>query len=135
MTRALLLGSAVLLAGCQLPPERSQLQPLPPDVQPMPYAQLLTRTRTLGISATGALYVNSWDELDGIAKDLEQTARFLNKAEDVPARTRDKLADVSGDLGKQAVKLREAVKVKDVDAANESLRLINLKVRELRLEN
>jgi hypothetical protein len=123
------------LAGCQLPPERPPLRPLPAEVQPLPYAELLTRTRNLGIGATEALYVNRWADVEDIAKDLEQTARFLGKAEDVPARNKDKLADVSADLGKEAIKLREAARVKNVDEANDTLARINKKVRELRLEN
>jgi hypothetical protein len=135
MLRLLLVsGVAAALCGCQLPGDRVAMRPLPEEVQPVPYAELLTRARTEASIATEAFYVNRWNDLEEAAHRLEVTARYIPKAEDVPAANRDSLGVVSGDLGKEAVNLREAAKAQDVKKTNEVLRLVNLKIRELRLE-
>jgi hypothetical protein len=100
----------------------------------LPYAELLTRARAQASLATEAFYVNRWNDLEEAAHGLEVTARYMPKAEDVPAANRDSLGVVSGDLGKEAVNLRDAAKAQDVKKTNEVLRLVNLKIRELRLE-
>jgi hypothetical protein len=135
MKRLLLVMSVgAALCGCQLPADRSALRPLPDEVQPLPYAELLTRARAQASLATEAFYVNRWNDLEEAAHGLEVTARYLPKAEDVPAANRDSLGVVSGDLGKEAINLRDAAKAQDVKKTNEVLRLVNLKIRELRLE-
>lgn len=136
MLRLLLLsGVAATLCGCQLPPERASLRPLPEEVQPVPYAELLTRARAQASVATEAFYVNKWNDLEDAAKGLELTARYLPKSEDVPPKHKDTLAVVSGDLGKEALNLREAAKTQDVKKVNDVLQRVHLKVRELRLDN
>ena len=137
MRRLLLAGCALAaFCGCQLPPERAAaVRPLPEDSGPVPYAELLTRARAQAGVATESFYVNRWNELEDAAKGLEQTARFLPKAEDVPANHKDTLPVLSADLGKEAGNLREAAKAQDVKRTNDILQRIHLKVRELRLSN
>jgi hypothetical protein len=65
---------------------------------------------------------------------LEQTARFLPKATEVPARQKEKVPDRAVTLGKEAGKLRQAAQAQDVLKANEALQRVNLQVRELRLD-
>ena len=135
MLRLLLVGGvAAVLCGCQLPADRAALRPLPDEVQPLPYAELLTRARAQASIATEAFYVNRWNDLEEAAHGLEQTARYLPKAEDVPPANKDVLVVVSGDLGKEAVTLREAAKAQDVKKTNDILQRVHLKVRELRLD-
>jgi hypothetical protein len=135
MLRLLLAGGvAAALCGCQLPPDRAALRPLPDEVQPVPYAELLTRARAQASLATEAFYVNRWNDLEEAAHALEVTARYMPKAEDVPPGNKDTLGVVSGDLGKEAVGLRDAAKAQDVKKTNEILQRVQLKVRELRLE-
>jgi hypothetical protein len=134
MNRLLLPGTVLLLlAGCQLPPERVPLQRLPENGPPLPYAELLTRARAQATVATEAFYVNRWADLEEAAKGLEQTARFLAKAEEVPANKKDNLNEMSRDLAKEALKLKEAANAQNVEAATNSLQRIHLKVRQLRL--
>ncbi len=134
MRRTLLIGSVLLLAvGCATP-ERVPLQPLPEDGPPLPYAQLLTRARTQATVATEAFYVNRWADVEDAARGLEQTARYLPKAEDVPVKQKDALAAVSTSLSKDATKLREAAKAQDEKTVNEVLQHVHLTVRELRLD-
>ena len=136
MMRALCLGlSLVLAAGCVATGERMPLRPLPEDGPPLPYAELLTRARLQATAATDAFYVDRWTDLEDAARGLEQTARFLARATDVPPKQKDALPVTAGDLGKEAVSLREAARAKEVQKANDSLQRIHLKVRELRLEN
>ena len=134
MKRPLLIGSRVLFAtACQIP-ERPALRPLPEDGPPLPYAELLTRARAQCTVATEAFYVNKWADVEDAARGLEQTAHYLPKAEDIPAKQKDALPAVSTSLNKDAVKLREAAKAQDEKAANEVLQRLHLTVRELRLD-
>src|SRR5436309_173697 len=129
---ALLLVAA---AGCVVPPERLPLRPLPEDGPPLVYTDAVARTRSLASAANEAFYVNNWADLEEAARGLDQSARFLAKATEVPARHKDTLVVEAGDLGKEAGKLLEAAKVKNAKLVNESLQRINLKVRELRADN
>jgi hypothetical protein len=136
MSRHVVTGLFLLVAaGCQLPPERLPLKPLPEDGPALPYADMVSRARAQATAANEAFYVNQWAELEDAARGLEQTARFLTKATDVPVKHKDTLAIEAGDLGKDAARLREAAKGNDVKQTNELLQRINLKVRELRPEN
>jgi hypothetical protein len=133
MYRSLLPCVALLtVAGCALPPERQALNPLPENGPPQPFIQLVGRARTQASVANEAFYVNNWVDLEEAAKGLEQTARALTKASDIPAGHKDKLPLEAGDLGQDAVVLRDAAKAKEVKQANEALQRIHLKVRELR---
>jgi hypothetical protein len=122
------------LGGCTLPQERIPLKPLPEDTPPLPYAELLTRARYQATAATEAFFVNKWGDLEDAAKGLEQTARFLTKAEEVPMKIKPTLQTVSEELRKESLKLREAAKSKDAKEVNTTLQRLNLQVRELRLE-
>lgn len=123
------------LFGCQLPPERVPIKPLPEDGVPPPYADLVTRARAQATAANEAFYINNWPDLEDAAKGLELTARVLGKAADVPAKHKNTLPTEASDLGKDALKLREAAKAQDVRQATEALQHIQLKVRELRAED
>ncbi len=125
----------LLLAACQAPDERAALTPLPDDAPPLPYAELLTRARYQSTLATEAFYVDKWTDVEDAARGLQQTARFLPKAQDVPARQKDALPVVSGDLSKDAGRLLEAARAKDVKEANDALQQVQLVVHELRLDN
>jgi hypothetical protein len=124
-----------VLVGCQLPPEQLAIKPLPEDGPPQPYADLVSRARLQATAANEAFYVNRWSDLEDAAKGLEQTARFLPKAADIPAQRKATIPNDAGELGKDATKLREAAKAQQVKSANDLLQQINLKVRELRPDN
>ncbi|HZT82804.1 MAG TPA: hypothetical protein VFA26_21415 [Gemmataceae bacterium] len=134
MRRHLLPFVALLAAGCQLPADRMPLKPLPEDAAPLPYAELLTRARAQDAAATEAFDANNWSDLEDAGRGLEQTARFLAKATDVPARHKDSLAVLAGDLGKAGARLREAAKAKDPKRVKEAMGEVHLRVRALRLE-
>lgn len=135
MSRATFLGlSFLFLAGCQTGPDRLPVKHLPEDSPPLPYAELLTRSRLLASTATEAFYVDRWDDLEEAARGLDQTARFFNKAIEVPVKHKTSLPAESASLAKEAGKLLEAAKTKNDKQTNETLQRINLMVRELRLE-
>lgn len=134
MSRYLLPSFLVLIAGCQLTGEHQPPRLLPEGGPPLPYAELLTRARMQATHATEAFYVNKWGDLEEAARGLAQTARFLEKATDVPAKHKDTLPVAAGDLGKEAASLGEAAKAQDVKKSGEVLQRIQLKVRELRLD-
>lgn len=137
MHRTLLGGLCLLtitVVGCQLPPEKLPVKPLPEDGQPLPYADLVSRARLQATSATEAFYVDGWAELEEAARVLEQTARLLARATDVPARNKERLEARTADLVKDAARLREAARAKDDKQTNEALQRLHLTVRELRLE-
>jgi len=130
------LGLVLLTAcSCQVAGERSALPPLPEKVTSLPYAELLTRARLQASQANDSFYVDRWNELEDAARGLEQTARYLSKADDVPAKHKDTLPVAATDLGKESAALREAAVGKDVKKTTDILQRINLKVRELRLSN
>jgi hypothetical protein len=133
MRRTLLFSCLLLVPACAVP-ERVVLSPLPENGPPLPYAELLTRARVQATVATEAFYVNKWADVEDAARGLEQTARYLAKAEDVPAKQKDDLAALCTNLSKDAVKLRDAAKAQDEKAANETLQRLNLTIRELRLD-
>lgn len=133
MKRILLSSTLVFLAGCAVPAERVPLQPLPENGQVLPYAELLTRVRGQARAANDAYYLDRWGDLEDLAKGIEQSARFLSKAEEVPKKNKDVLVEVTGDLAKNAKLLREAAAAKNVKETTASLQQINAKIRELRL--
>jgi hypothetical protein len=133
MKRALFLV-VVCLAGCVTPGERTPLKMLPDDSPPLPYAELLTRARAQANAAIDASYVDNWTELEDAARGLEQTAKFLPKAIELPAKQKDTVPVVAGDLGKEAAVLRDAAKAKDVEKTTASLTRIQQTVRKLRLD-
>lgn len=129
-----LLASAlglIVLVGCQLPPEQVALKPLPEDGSSVPYADLTNRTRAQVDAAREAFYEDKWSTLEESGRILQQTSRLLIKTTDIPVRHKDTLAVEAGDLNKEASKLRDAAKAKDVKAANESLQQLHLLVRQL----
>lgn len=133
MNRILLSAMVLVMLGCAVPAERVPLQPLPDDVQPLPYPELLTRVRAQANAANDAYYLDRWRDLEDIAKNIEQTARYLAKAKEVPAKNREILAEVSGDLAKSALKLKGAAAAKNVKDTSDALQQIAVKVRQLRL--
>jgi hypothetical protein len=133
MKRAFLL-LCLALAGCATTGDRVPLRTLPEDAGPLPYAELFTRAKAQAGAANEAFYVDRWDDLQDAARGLEQTARFLPKATEVPANQKDKLSAVAGDLAKEATTLREAAKVKDVKKATDSLQRVHFAVRSLKPE-
>jgi hypothetical protein len=133
MKRALCLV-LVCLAGCVAPGERTPLKMLPDDSPPLPYAELLTRARAQANAAVDASYVDNWTELEDAARGLEQTAKFLPKATEVPAKQKDTVPVVAGDLGKEAAVLRDAAKAKDVEKTTASLTRVQQTVRKLKID-
>lgn len=133
MNRFLLAGLMLPVLGCAAPADRVPLQPLPETGQVLPYPELLTRVRHQATRANEAFYLDHWDELEDMAKGIEQTARFLVRADEVPAKNKDILTEVTGDLAKNAKKLKEAAAAKNVKDTTDALQQINSKVRQLRL--
>jgi hypothetical protein len=134
MRRTWLFGCLLFCVPACVAPERAPLRPLPDDGPPLPYAELLTRTRAQTMIATEAFYINRWPDVEDAARGLEQTAHYLAKAEDVPAKQKEQLKALSTGLSKDAEKLREAAKAQDEKAANETLQRLHLTVREMRLD-
>src|ERR1700716_3197027 len=124
-----------VMAGCQLPPEQVPLKPLPDDGIPEGYSDLVKRARLQAGSANVAFYENKWTDLQNAAQGLQKTAVFLTKASAVPARHKDTLPVESGDLGKEAARLKDAAVAEDVKRATESMQKIQLMVRQLGIQD
>jgi hypothetical protein len=135
MKRMLLIGALTLpILACTAPGDRAALPPLLPDkVTPLPYSQLHQRALALVSRANDAFYLNNWGDLEEAARGLEQTAQYLARAEDVPAKHKDTLATLSADLGKLSKSLREAATVRDVKKTEELMSQLHRKVRAMRL--
>ena len=134
MTRFLPVSLLLLATACASPPEKVIIPPLPENGGGVPFADLLQRARLQAGAANEAFYVDGWAELEDAAKGLEQAARLLPKATEVPVRHKDSLDKLSAGLAKDAASLREAAKAKEVSRSNQLLQRINLAVRELRPE-
>lgn len=135
MKRAYGVGLVLaFLIGCVAPGERAPLKPLGENAPPQPYTDLLGRARVQATAATEAFYVNGWNDLEEYAKGLEQTARYLPKATDVPEKHKEKLAAEAATLEKEAHALREAAQAQDAKRTNDVMQRVNLRVRELRAE-
>lgn len=135
MRRPLVIASLfLLLGGCQMPPERLP-PPLPEDAKTsVTYAELLTRARAQARVANESFYIDKWNDLEDAARGLEQTARFLTKAEDVPPTHKEAMPRISKELSAEANKLREAALTKNVKDTTSVMTRINTAVRELRLD-
>jgi hypothetical protein len=128
MVLALLLFPA---GSCQTP-EQLPIAPLPENGQPIPFADILQRARLQAGAATEAFYINNWADMESAATGIEQAARLMSRASDVPAKHKDRLMELSADLSKEAQQLRQAAKAQDAELTHATLQRINLKVRELR---
>jgi hypothetical protein len=133
MRCSIFAASLMCVAGCAVPPERVPLQRLPENGPPLPYAELLTRARAQATYATESFYVDRWTDVEDAARGLEQTARFLGKADDVPANRKDLIPRASSELAQEARKLIEAAKAHNEKDTGVSLESIHRMVRQLRL--
>jgi hypothetical protein len=120
--------------ACRLPPERMPLKPLPEDGQVFTYEEILSRGRAQASEALEAFYIDNWAELADAGRGLEQTARFLPKTVEPPANVAGKLVAEAVNLRKQALRLIDAANARDVNAVNDALQHIHLKIRQLRPE-
>jgi hypothetical protein len=136
MRRALVVAVFLaVVAGCQLPPEQVPLKPLPDDGIPEGYSDLVKRARLQAGSANIAFYENKWTDLRNAAEGLQKTSAFLTKASAVPLRHKDTLPVESGDLAKEAARLKDAAGAEDVKKATESMQKIQLMVRQLGIQD
>jgi hypothetical protein len=132
--KRILLSAMILVAfGCTVPAERVPLQLLPENGQVLPYADLLRRVRAQANAANDAYYLDNWGDVEDMAKGIKQTAGFMSKAMEVPAKNRELLAEVTGDLAKSADKLKVAAAAKNEKDAGAALQQITVAVRRLRL--
>lgn len=123
---------SLMIAGCQLPPERVPIMPLPAEGQTLPYAEALAKARAWASAANAAFYEDRWPELQEIATGLEKTAQLLPKSPDLPAKQKEPVTAHTAKLVKEIGLLRAAIETKDVTATNRALQRINLNIRELR---
>jgi hypothetical protein len=130
--RTLVLGFVLVTLGCRAAAERAVLQPLPDDTAPLPYRELLSRARLQAMTANEAFYVDRWPDVEDAARGLEQTARFLKRATEVPASRQADLSLRADTLAKDAGQLREAAKARDVERVNTTLQRIHTEIRNLR---
>lgn len=135
MPRQFLLPAVLMVLlplACRLPPEREALRTLPEDGLGLTYAELNLRAKAQVDLALDAFYLDSWKELEELAKGLEQTARFLPKAAEPPTLLKENILLKSKELRNEAIRLGEAARTKNVEQSSEALRNINLHIRALR---
>jgi hypothetical protein len=118
--------------GCQAPPQRQAVATLPEDTPAQPFADLVGRARQQAMTALESYYVDHWAEVEDAAKALEQSARFLRRATDVPPGRQGDLSLRTESLALAAKQLGDAAKAKSSDQVNAILQRINAQVRELR---
>lgn len=121
----------LLIAGCRSI-EREGANPLPENAPPLSYHDMLNRARGQAGSALDAFYLDAWLELEQAAQRLEQSARLLPKATNIPEGIKDKVGPESDQLRADATKLVEAARAKNATQANEAMQRINQRIRQLR---
>lgn len=131
MLRASCCLVLVALVGCRLA-EREGMNPLPDNAAPLSYDEMLNRARGQASSALDAYYIDAWLDLEQAAQRLEQSARLLPKSTHIPEAFKAKVEPESDLLRQDAVKLLEAAKAKNANAANEAMQRITQRVRQLR---
>lgn len=133
MLRASLGGAwlIVVLVGCILP-ERQAMNPLPENAPPLAYAEMLVRARNQAGAALDAFYEDSWLGLEQAADRLQQTARLLPKATDIPEFLKTKIGAEAELLRQDSAKLADAARAKNAPQANEAMQRINQRIRLLR---
>jgi hypothetical protein len=122
----------VVVAGCRLPPDREPFKPLPENGAAYSYGELLSRLHSQANAAMDAFFVDAWVELDEATQGMEQTVRFLAKANDPPERLKNTLVSNCANLQKETIRHGEASRKKNVDTATESLQRITLQIRQLK---
>ena len=132
MNRVLAVIFFLALAGCAVPQEREALKPLSDKTTTVVYADLFSRARLQAAAALEAFYADNWLELEQTAQVLEQTARYLPKATELPAHLKKNIEQESESLRQQAMKLGDSARGKNVKSANENLQRIHLTIRTLR---
>jgi len=125
----------LILASCQVAPvvDKDAPHDLPNSSAPVPYGELIKRCRKQIEAANEAFYDNHWVVLDEAARGLEQTARFLVNAADIPAGQKKDLGTLSDRLAKEAAKLREVALSRDPGQINSAMQKLQLTIRELNL--
>lgn len=103
----------------QLPP------PLPDEVKPLPFDDLVTRASQDLMAAHEASERQAWNTLSAAAADLERTARHLKKATDVPNQFKPFAEDKAKEMEALAGDLRTAADSADTVAANSLLRRLD----------
>jgi hypothetical protein len=119
------------LTGCRLPPDREPFKPLQTGAQ-FSYGELLSRLRGQANAAMDAFFVDAWIELEEAGVGIDETARFLAKTNDPPEHLKTNLVQSCGNLQKEAIRLADAARKKNADAATEALQRISLQIRQLR---
>ena len=130
--RRVLIFAWLAAIGCQAPPPRAAVAPLPEDSAPLPFIDLASRARQQAMTALEMYYVDRWPEVEEAARGLEQTSRFLRRATDVPATRQGDLSLRADTLAEAAKQLRDAAKTRASEQVNSVLQRINAQVRELR---
>ncbi len=87
------------------------------------------------MAAVEAFYVDAWADLGDAAAALEQTSRFLPKTTQIPDSLKDKLGAETDQLRQDAMKLGDAARAKDARAVNDALQRVNLRIRELHVQD
>src|SRR5438105_5787086 len=90
------------LTGCRLPPDREPFKPLPENGARFSYGELLARLHSQANAAMDAFFVDAWVELDEAAAGIDQTARFLAKADAPPEHLKTSLLQNCTNLQKDA---------------------------------
>jgi hypothetical protein len=120
------------LVSCRLPPDREPFKPLPENGMAFSYGELLARLHSQANAALDAFFVDAWVELDEAAKGIEQTSRFLAKAESPPEHLKSSLVANCSILQKEAIRLGAAARTKNVEGATDSLQKLTLQIRQLK---
>jgi hypothetical protein len=120
----------VMLAGCRTSVQEG-LKPLPEGGPPLTFVEMVARSRAQAGAALDSFYIDAWFEVEVAGQRLEQTARLLPKAAEIPEALKTKIDAEADALRQDAGKLVEAARAKNAQQANEAMQRINLRIRQL----
>ena len=130
MQRLGVIGFLLLLSGCQLPPDQAPLTPLPEN-QRQSYQDLYRRARRQAEVINAAFYDDQWGTMDDAAKGLQQTARHLARATEIPISLKDQAARLN-ELEGVCDRLSKAAIAKDAKTSTVILTELTTLIRKIR---
>lgn len=122
------------LIGCVSSAERVDVPPTPINVQEMTYRDVLTRARLQATAATEAFYLDNWQSLQSTAGSLEETAKQIPQAQNVPADKKEQIDKDAARLASLARELGQAAQKQDIETSNDRLQQIGLLIRNFQVQ-
>lgn len=119
------------VVACKLPEEKTT-PALPALEGQLQFKDLIQRAEAEVTVAIEAFFVDQYNEVELAGQGLKATARFLPRAQDVPASIQPLLALEAEKIGEEAQLVSDAARNKDAKALTPLLGRLHLRIRSLK---